>query len=151
MRLEQYNLSLEGMRSDWAKHFNDKYDGSKVCPMCGQMLPPEQIAEAENRFNEIKAKTLEDIDRKAKAVTKEIENIKSELSALEKEYRKGCVAIASVTAKTNEAGRNTELCKQAYDNYIEKSNEEINAKKKAERTRKKAPSAVLLRLRFTCF
>ena len=69
-----YNLAkeceenAEKLRKEWAEVNGKQYDGSEICPTCGQPLPAEQIESAKAKFNTARATKLEEITAKGKAV-----------------------------------------------------------------------------------
>lgn len=71
------------------------YDGSDVCPCCGQKLPPEQIESAVAEFNRRKSEKLAEISEKAKttchkdmiaAAENELETLNARISELDEKY-----------------------------------------------------------------
>lgn len=69
-----YNLAkeceenAEKLRKEWAEVNGKQYDGSEICPTCGQTLPAEQIETAKAKFNTARATKLEEITAKGKAL-----------------------------------------------------------------------------------
>lgn len=57
------------------------FDGSTVCPTCGRPLPPEKVSEAMEQFNENKARELEAIAEKGKAIAISIGKIKANIES----------------------------------------------------------------------
>lgn len=66
---------------EWKTISDSKYNGETICPYCHQLLPPEQIAEAEGLFNKEKSLKLEEIK-------KECQEIKGKITALAEDTAK---------------------------------------------------------------
>ena len=70
--------SAEKLREEWSAVNSKQYDGSEICPTCGQPLPAEQIESAKAKFNTARANKLEEITAKGKAVNADRENFIAE-------------------------------------------------------------------------
>ena len=79
-----YNLAkeceenAEKLRKEWGEVNGKQYDGSEICPTCGQPLPAEQIESAKAKFNTARAAKLEEITAKGKALNADKENFVAE-------------------------------------------------------------------------
>ena len=79
-----YNLAKEceenaaKLREEWGEVNNKQYDGSEICPTCGQTLPVEQIETAKAKFNTARARKLEEITAKGKALNADKEKFIAE-------------------------------------------------------------------------
>ena len=79
-----YNLAKEceesaaKLREEWSAVNNKQYDGSEICPTCGQPLPAEQIESAKAKFNTARATKLEEITAKGKALNADKEKFIAE-------------------------------------------------------------------------
>lgn len=56
------------LREEWSAVNSKQYDGSEICPTCGQPLPAVQIESAKAKFNTARATKLEEINAKGKAL-----------------------------------------------------------------------------------
>ena len=55
----------------WKRVNASQWEGSEICPTCGQQLPHEKIEEAKANFNLEKSKKLEEINKMGSAVSKD--------------------------------------------------------------------------------
>ena len=62
------------LREEWSAVNGKQYDGSEICPTCGQPLPAEQIESAKAKFNTARAEKLEEITAKGKSLKADKEN-----------------------------------------------------------------------------
>lgn len=65
---DECEKKAEKLREEWSAVNNKQYDGSEICPTCGQPLPAEQIESAKAKFNTARANKLEEITAKGKAL-----------------------------------------------------------------------------------
>lgn len=63
------------LTADWKAINESEYKGDIICPSCNQLLPPEQIAEAEGIFNKNKSVKLEKIRNDCQQIKAEIKSI----------------------------------------------------------------------------
>lgn len=61
--IQRLNHRREQLLSDWQAENEKEWNGSEICPTCGQQLPAEQIEEAKEKFNTAKAQRLEAINQ----------------------------------------------------------------------------------------
>jgi len=79
-RLEQ---EIEQKRKEWFEEHGRTFDPSmKICPTCGQKLPPEQIEKRVAEFNSEKAKRLASIQKEGKALKARLQESQNELEQL---------------------------------------------------------------------
>lgn len=86
--IEKLKAEQDGMRQEWHKENDKQYDGSTICPHCGQNLPEAMISQAREVFNRAKADRCNEITENGKRLglrIKEnearIEEIKNEILA----------------------------------------------------------------------
>lgn len=48
----EYNAEMVKLRAEWHEQNKRKYDGSTICPHCGQPLPESMVKDAESKFND---------------------------------------------------------------------------------------------------
>lgn len=65
---DECEKKAEKLREEWSVVNSKQYDGSEICPTCGQPLPAEQIESAKAKFNTARATKLEEINAKGKAL-----------------------------------------------------------------------------------
>ena len=130
---------LESLRVDWMKIDNETFDQHKTtCSMCGQDLPEEQKEKMIENFNIEKSQRLEDVAAKGKVIKAKHDQIKFDISAIEKQVialgaeSKECSRVVDEKiAQYEELKGNTtpfELTKV----YIEKQNEIAAIEEKKE-------------------
>ena len=71
--IEHKNYLLDTLRKDYEEIFSSQYDGSTICPTCGQNFPESMVAEAKTAFEKDKARKLEDIKKSGEKLNKEID------------------------------------------------------------------------------
>lgn len=71
------------MRDSWSETSKLVFEGSSICPTCGQKLPEEKIEEAIAAWNKAKSEKLQTINEDGKALKSELESEKNELADLE--------------------------------------------------------------------
>lgn len=71
--IEHKNYLLGTLRKDYEEIFSSQYDGSTICPTCGQVLPESMISDAKTAFEKDKARKLEDIKSSGEKLNKEID------------------------------------------------------------------------------
>ena len=65
---DECEKKAEKLREEWSVVNSKQYDGSEICPTCGQPLPAEQIESAKAKFNTARATKLDEITAKGKAL-----------------------------------------------------------------------------------
>lgn len=79
------------------------WEGSNICPTCGQLLPDEKVQEAKESFNIAKASALEENIAHGKMCSKEkIEELKKTAFDLLEEYENTGITAESVKAHLQE-------------------------------------------------
>lgn len=71
---------LEQLRKDWYKISAMQYDGSEICPHCGQRLPDNMIADAKSSFEEHRKKLLQQNSERGKSLSSQQKSIMAELN-----------------------------------------------------------------------
>lgn len=71
--IEHKTYLLDTLRKDYEEIFASHYDGSTICPTCGQELPESMISDAKTAFEKDKARKLEDIKKSGEKLNKEID------------------------------------------------------------------------------
>ncbi len=71
--IDTYTQTADTLRKEWHEVNEKQYINNGICPVCGQTLPEEQIAEAKAKFNTDRAEKLESITEKGKKAKAEIE------------------------------------------------------------------------------
>ena len=66
---------IENLRAAWSMADARGYDGSDVCPTCGQKLPEAKIRQAKQAFDAQKKQELEEISRKGQQAGVDLERI----------------------------------------------------------------------------
>lgn len=85
--IDDITVQLEKLRKEWYEISARKYDGSDICPHCGQRLPESMIADAKNGFNEHKRKELEDNNSRGKFLAEQMKSYKLELEVKKGELK----------------------------------------------------------------
>lgn len=84
-QLKDIDKKLASLRAEWYDVNARKYDGSTVCPHCGQQLPDEMIAEAIDIFDKDKSQRLADINERGRQLKEQKGSLKEELAQLDVE------------------------------------------------------------------
>lgn len=94
--ISQLSLQLDDLRKEWYEINQQEYDGSDICPHCGQRMPQDKIASALEHFYEQKAKLIgmnndrgRALAQQRKAYEEELAEKKEELVTLKKK-KKSC-------------------------------------------------------------
>lgn len=85
--LDKLNGQLVSTREEWYRVDDERapeYDGSTICPTCGQELPTGQIEQAKARFlqhfEEDKARRLDTITKQGKNISEQIKRLEERMS-----------------------------------------------------------------------
>ncbi len=78
---------LEQLRKDWYKISAMQYDGSEICPHCGQRLPDNMIADAKSSFEEHRKKLLQQNSERGKSLSSQQKSFMTELNEKSKELK----------------------------------------------------------------
>lgn len=71
---------LEQLRKDWYKISAMQYDGSDICPHCGQRLPDNMIADAKSSFEDHRKKLLQQNSERGKSLSSQQKSFMTELN-----------------------------------------------------------------------
>ncbi|MCD8282059.1 MAG: hypothetical protein LUC22_02260 [Prevotella sp.] len=74
---------VQDLREQWFTTNATEYDGSNVCPHCGQQLPEEMIARGREAFNEAKNQRLAKITAAGKEANAELETLRTSIRTIE--------------------------------------------------------------------
>ncbi len=121
--------TLKDLRQQYKDTQAMKFDQKDTCPTCGQKIPEDQAKKAEEKFNQSKAKMLQDIDEQGRAVSekkkileknietldKKILDIKQQIDALEAKKPDIQAAIDVIGAEEFEDTEEAQSLKAAYD------------------------------------
>ena len=89
-RQEEYkiiNKKINGLRNEFSKLKMHKFDGSLICPTCGQEFTEEKKEEVLQNFNVEKSEKLEENVKKGKNLNEDLEKIKKEVKGYEEELK----------------------------------------------------------------
>ena len=79
--------SIEGLRQEFKDRAAQEAQADDTCPACGQGLPEDQVQAATEKFNQAKARDLEEINQKGKTLKSELETLEQEKKNLEQEIK----------------------------------------------------------------
>lgn len=71
---------LEQLRKDWYKISAMQYDGSDICPHCGQRLPDNMIADAKSSFEDHRKTLLQQNSERGKSLSSQQKSFMTELN-----------------------------------------------------------------------
>lgn len=71
---------LEKLRKDWYDISAMQYDGSDICPHCGQRLPDNMISDAKSSFEEHRKKLLQQNSERGKSLSSQQKSFMNELN-----------------------------------------------------------------------
>lgn len=75
---------LDDLRKEWFSISQMEYNGSDVCPYCGQRLPDNMIADAHTKFDDNKQKLLQQNNERGKALSAQQKEYQQELDEKQK-------------------------------------------------------------------
>ena len=104
-QVASFTSQLDALRQQWKEINTRTYNGSDVCPHCGQPLPDEMIMQAVSLFDKKKQEDLEVNTTQGKSLAAQLNDYKSELQ--QKQTEKDALA-ATLESKEAEI-------KQLYD------------------------------------
>jgi DNA repair exonuclease SbcCD ATPase subunit len=106
--IDSINKQLEQLRKEWFEINGNEYDGSDICPHCGQKLPADKIAEAHRIFDEHKQSLIrmnnergQSLSEQAKSYKAELEQKKTELANIETDTKAAQHNVETISAKLN--------------------------------------------------
>ena len=82
--IAKLNIQLEELRQEWRETNAMQFDGSNICPHCGQPLPEHMIATASAKFRESKQQRLDENCAKGKSLAAQRNGYMEELSEKQK-------------------------------------------------------------------
>lgn len=74
---------IDSLRAEWRMADAREYDGSDVCPVCGQKLPEKKIRQAKAAFDAQKAEELRNIEQRASQVGVDLERTQTRICDLQ--------------------------------------------------------------------
>jgi len=96
---EEIKAHLKALRERWYAVNNKVYDGSDICPTCGQTIPKEQINAAIKKFNSDKAESLKKINEDGKAQKKTLTELESAREAMTARMKEINAELEELTSK----------------------------------------------------
>ena len=122
---------LATYRQMWQEENAREYNGSDICPVCGQELPSEKKDDARRAFNEAKAKRMEDINARGKRIAEKISQMKYDIEKANETKAdaeaKACEVTENVTVLNGvymTAANHLTAAKSALDDFISHNAEE---------------------------
>ena len=106
--LQSSKAQVEQYRNEYKTVKASKYDGSDVCPTCGQKLPAEMVETAIKKFNNDKAEKLEHIIKVGKESSDLMKKLESDIAEKEAELAEKHVEIDKAEKELLEAPFNVE-------------------------------------------
>ncbi|MEC0666339.1 ATP-binding protein [Priestia flexa] len=107
-RLKASEKNIQHLREEWVKKDNETFDEHKTtCSMCGQEYPEDQKQEIIEKFNIEKSQQLEKIMNDGKLATKDVEQLKVDVSAIKNQ-------LISLEAEKKESERVLSELKTQY-------------------------------------
>lgn len=133
--IQRLNHRREQLLSDWQAENEKEWNGTEICPTCGQQLPAEQVEQAREKFNLAKAQRLEEINQRGmkecssamiKAEQEEIATLDTRLAELrqKKEETAQSLALAEKATVATEDYKETAEYKQ-FTSQIESLQEKL--------------------------
>lgn len=83
-RREELQQRLDALRQQWHEIKGRSIEVNDTCPVCGQPLPPEMVAEARERAEEEKRTLIEANNREGKAAAQSLEETNKEIAQKER-------------------------------------------------------------------
>lgn len=62
--IQRLNCRRDQLLRDWQEENEKEWNGTEICPTCGQQLPAEQVEKAKENFNLSKSQRLEEINQR---------------------------------------------------------------------------------------
>jgi DNA repair exonuclease SbcCD ATPase subunit len=82
--IDSLDKQLDDLRNEWHEINASSYDGSTVCPHCGQPLPEHMVQEAENGWKKHKADLLKMNNERGRSLSEQRQGFAAELAEKEK-------------------------------------------------------------------
>lgn len=70
--VERMEAERQELLERWTEESSKQWNGSGICPTCGQLFPPQYLERVQAEFNTQKSKKLEAIQEQGKKVSKEV-------------------------------------------------------------------------------
>lgn len=86
-QIQQLGSQLDDLRKQWYEINSQKYDGSDICPHCGQRLPESMIASAMEDFEAHKRKLIGINNERGKSLSSQRKSYEEELTAKQDELK----------------------------------------------------------------
>lgn len=106
--LKNSKAQVEQYRNEYKTVKASKYDGSDVCPTCGQKLPADMIETAIKNFNKDKAEKIEHIIKVGKESSDMMKKLESDIAEKEAELAEKHVEIDKAENELSESPLNVE-------------------------------------------
>lgn len=106
--LQSSKAQVEQYRNEYKTVKASKYDGSDVCPTCGQKLPADMIESAIKNFNKDKAEKIEHIIKVGKESSDMMKKLESDIAEKEAELAEKHVEIDKAENELSESPLNVE-------------------------------------------
>jgi hypothetical protein len=92
------SATVEALRAQWKEEKARAFDTPSVCPTCGQAIPADRLAEAQEQFEITKAARLAELNSRGKHVNEQLVAV----SALEKQfaYEAKCLNESALQSET---------------------------------------------------
>nr|DAM56840.1 MAG TPA: chromosome partition protein [Caudoviricetes sp.] len=119
-QIEQTSYTLDTLRDGWRKINASEYDGSTVCPHCGQPLPEHMIASAKEDFAKHKAELLADNCKTGKAFNAQMKSFKEEVEKLNVEAQNMETEKTACERTINDLYAELDKCPRAEQSIIVK-------------------------------
>lgn len=97
--VKNVNQDMTNLRLDWHDVDSMAFDGSDICPTCGQALPAGQVETAIGKFNASKATMLKEINSKGKELKLTLEGLNVAKKTMEDGIVRGNASISELTSK----------------------------------------------------
>jgi len=93
------NQDLINLRQEWHDIDSMAFDGSDICPTCGQSLPADQIKTATEKFNTSKATMLKEVNVEGKTLKAALEGLRIAKKTMTEGIKRINTSITELTAK----------------------------------------------------
>lgn len=82
-KLHEVREKLGIMRETWKQVAEKSFEGTTVCPTCGQSLPAENVAESKRRFHAEQKKCLSELTKEGKLLSEQEKELQAKIANLE--------------------------------------------------------------------
>lgn len=104
-RVRQTEEQVEGLRDAYRTLAVEQWEGYKVCPTCGQDIPPETIEERIEAFNMHKSHELEEMAQTGKNLNAQIGDLKAQIATVDEHMRDVEAKLAALVRPTQPESR----------------------------------------------